>query len=538
MTFDSPTLDIWPTHATFTRGQPVGLVVTAAAGQSAVLTVTHLEDIVCQRDVDLVAGQTIIDIDAQPLGGYAVTLQGTHSTAFTAFDVLEDPMQRPRYGFLSEFAPDRSDLDTPIDSFRQLHLNVVQFYDWMHRHADLVADTDVFTDTLGRPLSHLVARQLAEAITSIGGQPLGYAAVYGAAKDYADAHPDQILYRGPGQPWMLEDFLWIMNPTPENPWHTHIIDQFQHAVEAMGFAGLHLDQYGAPKIALDQDGNPVDLAEVFPQLIHAVREALPDATLIFNNVNNYPTWSTAGTPQDAVYIEVWPPHDTYRDLARLIRDANCNAPGKPVILAAYLTPFATDNSQRAEWAARLALATVFSHCGHYLLCGEGNAVLTDPYYPNFARVPADTYTTLRSYFDHAVALGDLLYDPQFIDITHTHFGGINDDIITTAEQPVSGTPKPGGIWLRALTHDTTTIIHLIDLSHQHDITWNTGKNPSPPTPPFQIRIRTTDPHTKAWWTTPDDGPQLHPLPVTHDGEYLAVTTKPYKGWATIICKGQ
>lgn len=530
------TLDLWPSQATFGPDQPVGLIATATEDQSAVLTITHLDATVSQRKVDLISGRNVLDVTALPHGGYGVTLCDEQTTAVTAFDVLPSPMQRPRYGFLSEFTRDRDDLDSTIDGLLQLHLNVVQFYDWMYRHADLVADTEEFIDTLGRPLSHRVARRLAAAVTGIGGQPLGYAAVYGAAKDYAEAHPDQILYRRPGQPWMLEDFLWIMNPSPDNPWQAHIISQFQHAVDAMGFAGLHLDQYGAPKTAVDHHANPVDLAVVFPQLIAAARDALPDATLVFNNVNNYPTWATVNTPQDAIYIEVWPPHDTYCDLADLIRDAHAHAPDKPVILAAYLTPFATEDPARAEWAARLALATVFSHGGHYLLCGEGNAVLTDPYYPNFARVPADSHAVLRRSFDHAVALGDLLYDPAFVDITDTHYGGINDDITVTADQPVYGTSRPGAGWLRAVTNGQSTVVHLIDLTAQHEIAWNSGKEPSPPAAPIEIRVRTPDPQTRAWWATPDDGPRFHPLDVTYDGEYLTLTTKPYNAWATILLK--
>ena len=61
-----------------------------------------------------------------------------------------------------------------------------------------------------------------------------------------------------------------------------------------------------------------------------------------------------------------------------------------MVLAAYLVPFADGCTPGAQWALRLAMATVFSHGGHYLLCGEGNGVLTHPYYPNFARVDEPT----------------------------------------------------------------------------------------------------------------------------------------------------
>ena len=70
----------------------------------------------------------------------------------------------------------------------------------------------------------------------------------------------------------------------------------------------------------------VDLASAFPALIDRLAGELPDARLIFNNVNDFPTWSTAAANQAAVYIEVWSPHDRLTDLARLAEQAHSFAP--------------------------------------------------------------------------------------------------------------------------------------------------------------------------------------------------------------------
>lgn len=57
----------------------------------------------------------------------------------------------------------------------------------------------------------------------------------------------------------------------------------------------------------------------------------PEGGVIFNAVNNWPMEAVAQTGQDAVYIEVWPPNDRYRDLYTLIAQAR-RCSGKPVVL--------------------------------------------------------------------------------------------------------------------------------------------------------------------------------------------------------------
>ncbi|SMX62689.1 Glycosyl hydrolase family 66 [Brevibacterium linens] len=66
-----------------------------------------------------------------------------------------------------------------------------------------------------------------------------------------------------------------------------------------------------------------------------MRERLPESRLVFNNVNDFPTWGTGASPQDAVYIEPWKPVLTLGALADVATRARSVAGGKPVVLAAY-----------------------------------------------------------------------------------------------------------------------------------------------------------------------------------------------------------
>ena len=132
----------------------------------------------------------------------------------------------------------------------------------------------------------------------------------------------------------------------------HFAADLRSAVSEAGFAGFHLDQYGAPKRALRADGTEVDLAAAFPALIDHLAGELPDARLIFNNVNDFPTWSTADANQAAIYIEVWSPHERLTDLARLAEKAHALAPEQSVILAAYLSVYAQGGDETAACAAQ------------------------------------------------------------------------------------------------------------------------------------------------------------------------------------------
>ncbi len=237
--------------------------------------------------------------------------------------MLTSPVVRPRYGFLSEFGPGRSAEETDAASLglRQLHLTAVQFYDWAYRHADLVGSTEEFVDICGRTLGRATTRTLIDACHEVGAQAIGYAAVYGVGMDYAHDHPEQLLYHRDGSTVLAGGPAGHRQPDADNPWHDHIIEQFERALAAMDFDGLHLDTYGSPKIAWDHEGAPVDLAEQFPPFLREVRRRLPDATLFFNNVNDYPTWASIATPLDTTYIEVWDPHREYRHLVALVEAA-------------------------------------------------------------------------------------------------------------------------------------------------------------------------------------------------------------------------
>jgi len=516
--------ELLPTKATFIEGDAVEVEVRDPDTPVSV-SLWRLDQKL--DEVQVSSESPIVGFGVLDPGGYGVE---SDDGARTALDVLTHPMERLRYGFVSSYEEGR-DARGVADNVRRLHLNAVQFYDWMYRHASLLPPQDEFDDALGRRVSLATVRRLVQAVRVVGSLPLGYAAVYAVGKEHWDIWRSEGLYRADGTPWMLADFLWNVDPSSER-WLEHFTAELASATEHVGFAGFHLDQFGAPKRAAREDGSDVDLAEAFPVLIDRVRAALPSATLLFNNVNDFPTWSTATTRQDAVYIEVWPPHDRLDHLGSLVAKAHSLAPGKPVSIAAYLSVYAQDPTTALS-AMRLELATVFSHGGTCLLHGEEDAILTDPYYVDHRRMDAESASAARDFYDFAVRYGDLLFDRDAVDVTRTHSGGVNKEIRVDARLPASTECSPGVLWARAVDTRSGLVISLIDLTTQTDVDWDASRLASGLFDSATISFERHGHHRRRVFFACPDSPSAVELKTTLEGNYDVVRVPPFQTWALV-----
>ena len=295
--------------------------------------------------VDLLPGEHLVRFSPQAEGGYGV-------------DGGRSPYRGRRSRRSAQPAPATASSPTSrrdarssgvIDNVRRLHLNAIQFYDWMYRHAQLLPpDGDEFVDALGRPA---FARH---RTSPRGGAHAGRVAsarlrrrLRRRQRGVADWETDG-LYRANGQPWTLgEDFLWNVDPTSER-WQAHFAGDLRTAVANVGFAGFHLDQYGAPKYALRSDGTRVDLAEAFPALIDRLAGELPELAADLQQRQRLPhlvdrtrpagsrSTSRSGLPTTGSTTSArWS-----RRRARTLRS-------KSVILAAYLSVYAGDEREGA-----------------------------------------------------------------------------------------------------------------------------------------------------------------------------------------------
>lgn len=520
-------LDLLPTKVLFSPTDRVGIEVRGLT-QRGDLVLRHLGDIVASLTVD---SDGIADLGPLPEGGYSVEL----ADARTAVEVTARPRAVLRYGFVVNYAPDR-DLSAVADNLRRLHLTGVQFYDWAYRHADLLGGGEQYTDALDQPVSLGTVRRLVETCHSVGADALGYAAVYAAGPNEWPKWEHDALLTASGAPYALGDFLFLVDPAAPD-WLEHFTKDLQDSTASVGFDGYHLDQYGYPKRAYRPDGLIVDVAESFCTMIEAVRSALPGARLCFNQVNDFPTWATARTSQDVVYIEVWKPQLELGHLAQTVTRARAVGDGKPVVIAAYQHVYDAAPAAESDRATALTMATLYSHGATHLLAGEADRILVDPYYVRNHTIEHSTADLLKRYYDFAVAHAELLFPPGITEITGSFAADYNDDIdVSFTGVQTSEFARPGTIW-RRITQDGNGryIVHLINLLGQTDALWDAPRNIPQDPGAGTLRMRRLGPQLpRIRWADPDSQDYLVDIEFAVEGDYLSATLPAPYLWQTVV----
>jgi dextranase len=501
---------------------------------------------------------------AGPRGYEAVLeleLQDEKVVARTAVLVAEHWRQAPRYGFLSEFPAEHAEPSVPgetagnpsqgsaapaaggsaepgperVRELAKFHITVVQFYDWMYRHYRFLPPEDGFADAMGRRLSLATVKRRVAECRRAGMAALAYGAVYGAEPEFVESRPDWVLRDASGKELSLIDLFYITDIRPGAQWREHILGEFEAAVAEAGFDGIHMDQYGFPKWSYDAGGNPVSLAEHFGGLIDEAADRVArqreGAAVLFNAVNNWPIERVAASDQAAVYIEVWPPHDEYRDLVALIRRAR-DLSGKDVILAAYLEPFRA-GGEGAERAALLATAVIAGAGGFHLLLGEGDAVLRDPYYPNHGRMSRGFARRMRRYYDHTAALHHYLFGAELQEVSDQLTGGINTELCLQGA-PASVHPDAGAVWTSVKQRSGELVVNLVNLVGVHDPSWNVAKEEPEPLDALTLRLSAHFRVGRVTWSSPDEDAPVRELEARTGNDGVEIALPELRYWATMV----
>lgn len=400
----------------------------------------------------------------------------------SSFDVASSYKKAMRYGFLSDFyLKDSGDIED-IKSLRKLHLNLIQFYDWMYKHDELVPPVDEFKDQMGRTLSFKVVKDKIDACHKYGMKAMAYGAVYAASKEFYKKHKDWALFNSSDKAISFIDIFQIMNISKDCPWHWHIINEYKKAIEKADFDGIHMDTYGFPKIAISKTkgSSKIEyLEELFPILINDTKKELKkvkeDVCLIFNNVGNWPLNTVAKTDQEAMYIEVWKPYERYHHLKEIITWAKHLSDNKPVILAAYLRPFMEEiEVSKAETSALIATAVIAANGAYHLLMSEKNGILTQGYYVDYSTISDSFFETIRKYYDFGVRYENVLYDNELRDVSMTHLEGDNMEYkFENLDYSTYG--EPDKVWVIVREKPTLKTINFINLTGNQEDFWNRGK---------------------------------------------------------------
>lgn len=453
--------------------------------------------------------ELVITIEALPIGNYGVEAILASDIYETAFDVVSSRSDFIRYGFLSDFSAEDKDL-SDVNYINRLHLNAVQFYDWMYKHEELVSKQDVYTDPLGRITDLNVIKMKINKCIKLGIRPFAYGAVYAASKTLFEEHPEWGLYTIDKRPITFFDWLNFMNVSSSCGWSDFIINQFSKAMKELNFQGIHMDTYGFPKVVCDINGNQFSLKDEFPSLINRTsveaKNINPENGVIFNCVNNWPVEKVADTYQDAVYIEVWPPHDTYYDLYNLIRKAKALG-DKTVILAAYLNPFqgalTKAETHAAENALLLTYAAINAAGGTQLVHGENAGILCNSYYAKYASSSEKFKDKIINYADYIVRYADLLCKDKGIDVSMTSSYGINEDVCFHSEEAIfSPKGENNKVWTIIRESEDKMTIQLINLL-SNDSLWNTPKNTYKEISDIRISIKTNSKVKGIYCASPD-----------------------------------
>lgn len=524
-------IDLFPEKAQYLTGEPVAIIAMLDAGRNYSINIKYkvILNITCAEHFQLQTEKILTDTEIKnrsfvfsfpgfdtDYGGFGADallyMDNEYIQTFsTAFDVVSDSSRAIRYGFLSDFDTSDSDSSSDVESLRKFHINMVQYYDWSYRHDQFIGPSNVYKDMMGRRVDINTVKNKIRACRSMGMKSIGYGAVYAASKKFYDQHADWGLYTSSGDPLVFIDAFYIMNISRKCPWHEHILTQYQAAVSELGFDGIHMDTYGFPKTALSKyEGGEelLYLEEQYPLLIEDAKLALsavrPDNRLIFNNVGNWPVKTVANSPQEAIYIEVWTPYERYLHIKQIILDAKAamSSP-KPVILAAYLEPFRSDEPERAENSAFILTAAIASSGAYHLLLGEENGILTQGYYVDHAFLREMQVRRMRNYYDFIVRYMNILYDDTLKDVSMTHIGWDNTEYkCSNKEWSVYG--EPDKIWLTIRENRHMKVINLVNLCGCTDDFWNKGKNTPVPQTDIEICVQIDGPVESVFTASPDE----------------------------------
>ncbi|MEX2547641.1 MAG: glycoside hydrolase family 66 protein [Chloroflexota bacterium] len=420
--------------------------------------------------------------------GLRVQLEGRsgRAEAHSALEVLEGWWESPRHAALTDFSPGRRSAVT-LDGLRRWHVNVAQFYDWMYRHYCYFPPRGekVFTDTLGRTVSHDVVRDLVWQCRRRGIASLAYGSVYGAEGEYVTRHAGELLRDAEGHPLSLDETFFITDLRVGSPWRRRLIGEYARACRRFGFDGIHMDQYGEPREGFAADGSFVKLQELYAGLVDEAADHLatfsPPRRVLFNCVGGWPLEQVAGSGSAATYIEIWPPDVTYAAVVARIEEARRLAPAKQIVIAAYPSVVGRGNhdgvgpSGDVIEAALLLSTIVFAAGAFHHALAERDRVLVGGYYPAAVSLPAPAAETMRLAWQFSARYLHLLSDTRSVPlpIDRLSIGADGRPL------PLSSEPRCGSVWVRAIrTRDDKVVIQLVDLLDQPSDEWDTPRLPA------------------------------------------------------------
>jgi len=469
--------------------------------------------------------------------------------ASVGIDISSDWTRFPRYGFLSKFGPDISltRAQSTLTFLNRLHLNSLQFYDWHYKHhlpLPLINNVPQpsWQDIARRTISlQTVDTYIAEAkIYNMAS--MSYNLLYGAWEDYAadGISEEWLLFNDAAATEVNRHFLDdnfaqsdILLLNPANPqWQAHIFEETQTIYDHLDFEGWHLDQLGDRGNVYDYEGNKLTLGGKYGPFLEALHTRFPNKAMVLNAVNQYGQASILNTEVDFAYTEVWPPNETYDDLARIIgyNEGRMGQAGKTV-LAAYMNYDLADQAGSFnEPAVLMTDAVIMAFGGMHLEWGEH--MLGKEYFPNDnLQVSPSAREKLITYYDFLTGYQNVLREGESVNRNP----GVNSSEVAIADWP----GQIGQIAAISRVTNGLTAYHLLNFIGLNSLNWrdNTGTQTSPNIQgAFTLEIAENEVN-EVFYISPDfEKGHAHPLNFTLDNGVCRVTVPYLEYWGVILIK--
>lgn len=530
-------------------GEPITVGITVDGkdlnGYKLKAEIMSLESTVVEKTLEASSKATVTFEIPKMSGGYGLDVYlvdpsgKTVSQSHRGFDVMNSWLQRPKYGFLTNFSKGRVSPDMTVDLLSQYHINGLQYYDWMYNYGQLVypGPGSDYTDAWSRTnhISETTIENLVKAGHEYNIASMAYVAIYAMTEKLYEKHPDWALYEfklGKWVPVNFNDKLIIAAPDNKG-WSSYLVDQCDLAIKKLGFDGIHLDQYGYPKNDMSATRSGTDdyhlykTSEGFVHFINEPKNAISPKAVYFNCVNDWPAKEVqSNSEEDSVYIEPWESCNTYSQLFDMINKSKAYSGDKPVILASYIKHF-------FESSVFYADSLIFADGAQHLELGEYGLFLDGPYFPADAFPMSDSFMhRLMNYYDYSVRYESLLYGKNV------------ETLPTTGEiygsESFSSKPEVGKIFAFAKINSETgnSVIQFINYTNLNNDMWRDWqKNPETLK---DIKITLTGALAKKlddcdlYFVSADDHLKMEKLSVSKNTSSLTATIPSIEYWSSIV----
>lgn len=484
--------------------------------------------------------------------GDKITILGT-----IGIDVSSDWGRYPRYGFVSHFGDDKTpgQVSKEVAKINRLHLNGVQFYDWMYKHnVPYYSAGDEYEDISNRKIKNSVIRDYISKFHGVGAKCMFYDLAYGSFDDgeqdgvdkkwgwydYFPINDQKTDFRLKQRAHELRHIPWKSDIMLQNPgnynWQQYMAYQAYHVYNNLDFDGFHIDQLGKQgDDYYDYQGNRINIEEGIGSFIKAMKESRPEKDLVMNSVSNYARRQIVGSGAvKFAYNEVWwGSEEDYPEFYRIIK-ANKEESGNEnmaTVFAAYVNhEYPKGRKKFNDPSVLLTDAVIFALGGSHLEL-SGTHMLNNPYFPNDSlSMSTNLESKMINYYDFLVAYENYLRD-----------GGLqfNAELTTPNYRVKAWEPVPGAIVTYSIrNHEGNNVINLLNFTQMTDLNWRDSQCKMKPAGNIDNQVFTIldyEKVTKVWVASPD---YMHGAPIelkfTHKDNKLCFVVPSLKYWTMLV----